>query len=126
MSTPVDLNIVMPYGATMVGDGTVRASLATPHPKQHSTTGLKLAAGPCRVSASWAGAQAVELRLYGKGDAFKRVLTTINSGGDGHCRRTRWGLHPARRKNQPTRRNHRHSRGVPAQLRVARRAGAVV
>lgn len=82
MTTPsVDLNIVMPYGVTVVGDGTIRAALATQHSKQHSTTGLKLAAGPCRVSASWAGAQDVELRLYGKGDAFKRVLTTINSGG---------------------------------------------
>lgn len=81
MSTPVDLNIVMPYGATMVGDGTQYAKLAKPHPKQNGGSSLNLPDGPCRVAASWAGnPDTVSVNMY-EGRNFVRTLGKIQAGG---------------------------------------------
>lgn len=88
MSTPVDLNIVMPYGATMVGDGTQYAKLAKPHPKQNGGSSLNLPDGPCRVAASWAGnPDTVSVNMY-EGRNFVRTLGKIQAGGGGRSWRT--------------------------------------
>ena len=81
MTTP-DLNIVMPYGVTLEGDGTVYAKIPKDHPKRLNPTRLALPSlQPCRVSASWAeNPNPVDVNLY-NGNRFVRTLATIQAGG---------------------------------------------
>ena len=83
MSTPVDLNITMPYGVTMVGDGTNNPKLAAPHPKQMQNFGLKLPPGPCRIAASWEGEEKVGIVVQTNGTRNYRTIGNIpeKSGG---------------------------------------------
>lgn len=77
MTSPnINLDGVLPYGVTVVGDGTSRiAKVATPS-KQASNERLSLPGGPVRVSASWSGSEAVRLTLAGVG-----YPVTIPAGG---------------------------------------------
>lgn len=79
MTSPsVDLDGIMPYGVTVVGDGTSRmAKVATPA-KQATNERLSLPGGPVRVSASWSGSEAVRLTLAGVG-----YPVNIPAGGGG-------------------------------------------
>ena len=128
MSTPVDLNIVMPYGVTVEGAGSRNARIVTESAQTSSDIALKLPDGPCRVAASWDGPESVRLVHTGHGYPVK-----IPAGGgvslrDGRYRRDegRNDL-PAKHFVFATRGGRaRHYRGLPAQLRVAHRAGAVV
>lgn len=127
MSTPVDLNIVMPYGVTVEGNGSRNARIVTNSAQASSDIALKLPDGPCRVAASWDGPEAVRLVHTGHG-----YPVTIPAGGvslrDG-CYRRYEGRNdlPAERFVFATRGGRaRHHRGLPAQLRVAHRAVAVV
>ena len=130
MTTPsVDLNIVMPYGVTVRSKGTVIPSLVGTHPKQNNNVSLRLPAGPCRVAASWEGTEEMRLVVQNQAEATSRTVATIASGGGGAhrhglCRGCRGRLGVPLRSE--INRNHRHHRGLPAQLRVARRAQAVV
>lgn len=83
MSTPVDLNITMPYGVTVVGDGTNNPKLAAPHPKQMQNFGLKLPPGPCRIAASWEGDEKVGVVVQTSGTRNYRTVGNIpeKSGG---------------------------------------------
>lgn len=126
MSTPVDLNIVMPYGVTVEGDGSRNARIVTNSAQSSSDFALKLPDGPCRVAASWDGPEAVRLVHTGHG-----YPVTIPAGGvslrDGCYRRDE------RRNNLPAEHlvfatrggRARHHRGVPAQLRIATRKAVV-
>lgn len=130
MSTPVDLNITMPYGVTVVGDGTNNPKLAAPHPKQMQNFGLKLPPGPCRIAASWEGDEKVGVVVQTNGTRNYRTVGNIpeKSGGcssrDVHRRGGRKRLRVPQRVLAPVG-NEGHSRGLPAQLRVARRGGGV-
>lgn len=68
MTSPnINLDGVLPYGVTVVGDGTSRmAKVATPA-KQATNERLSLPGGPVRVSASWSGPETVRLTLAGVG-----------------------------------------------------------
>ena len=81
MTTP-DLNIVMPYGVTMEGDGTTYAKIPKNHPKRLNPSRFALPnLQPCRVSASWAeNPNPVDVNLY-NGNRFVRTLATIQAGG---------------------------------------------
>ena len=128
MSTPVDLNIVMPYGATMVGDGTQYAKLAKPHPKQNGGSSLNLPDGPCRVAASWAGnPDTVSVNMY-EGRNFVRTLGKIQAGGvvHGERRREGWVLRAMRFFVSYPSKHDRHSRSVPHQRRAVATRKAVV
>ena len=131
MTTP-NVEIVMPYGVTVVGDGTNNPKLATSHPKQLQNFGLKLPPGPCRIAASWEGEENVGIVVQTSGTRNYRTVGNIpeRSGGGcpsghGHSRGRRERLRVPQRI-QTSVGHERHSRGLPAQLRVARRAGAVV
>ena len=76
MSTPVDLNIVMPYGVTVEGDGSRNARIVTESTQSNSDFALKLPDGPCRVAASWDGPESVRLVHTGHG-----YPVTIPAGG---------------------------------------------
>lgn len=81
MTTPsVDLNIAMPYGVTVEGDGDVKPRIVTRSPKASENDNLALPNGPCRVTASWEGSETVHLYVYvpGRG-TFRRG--TIPAGG---------------------------------------------
>lgn len=67
MSTPVDLNIVMPYGVTVDGAGSRNARIVTNSTQASSDIALKLPDGPCRVAASWDGPESVRLTHQGHG-----------------------------------------------------------
>lgn len=127
MSTPVDLNIVMPYGVTVESDGSRNARIVTNSAQTSSDIALKLPDGPCRVAASWDGPEAVRLVHTGHG-----YPVTIPAGGvslrDGRYRSDegRNDLPAKRVKHYARQGRARHYRGLPAQLRVAQRAGAVV
>lgn len=128
MSTPVDLNIVMPYGVTVAGDNTRYAKIPKEHPKRLNESRLAVPPGPVRVSASWRDNDSpIDVNLY-NGRSYVRNLATIPAGGVDPCaaRRTRRRLHPNAGNVQHPRRHYRDTRNLPAQLRVARRAGAVV
>lgn len=68
MTSPnINLDGVLPYGVTVVGNGTSRtAKVATPA-KQATKERLSLPGGPVRVSASWSGPETVRLALAGVG-----------------------------------------------------------
>lgn len=129
MSTPIDLNVVMPYGVTVVGDGTNNPKLAAEHPKQMQNFGLKLPPGPCRIAASWEGDEKVGVVVQTNGTRNYRTVGNIpeKSGGgcssrDVHSRGGRKRLRVPQRVPAPIR-HERHSRGLPAQLRnIASRA----
>lgn len=66
MSTPIDLNVVMPYGVTMEGDGTSKAKPVT-NPGKKVGDNVVLPVGPVRIGASWDGPQAVKVGVYRPG-----------------------------------------------------------
>lgn len=77
MSTPVDLNIAMPYGVTVEGDGVGRkATSVTKSKNLLNQNDLALFSGPCRVAVSWSGPESVRLTLAGVG-----YPATIPAGG---------------------------------------------
>lgn len=108
MSTPVDLNIVMPYGVTVESDGSRNARIVTNSAQTSSNIALKLPDGPCRVAASWDGPEAVRLVHTGHG-----YPVTIPAGGG---IAPGWPLSARRRAKRSTCRTPR--------LRHSRRAGA--
>ena len=108
MSTPVDLNIVMPYGVTVESAGSRNAQIVTNSAQASSNIALKLPDGPCRVAASWDGPEAVRLVHTGHG-----YPVTIPAGGG---IAPGWLLSALRRAKRSTCRTSR--------LRHSRRAGA--
>ena len=77
MSTPVDLNIAMPYGVTVEGDGQSRKAVpVTKSSKVDSGNRLRLTSGPCRIAASWSGPEEVRVTIFGVGYPL-----TIPAGG---------------------------------------------
>ena len=129
MSTPVDLNIAMPYGVTVEGDGVNRTAIPIGNSDKILSGGyVKLPAGPCRVAVSWSGSESVRAVLPGVG-----YPVTLEAGGvplrDRRYRREGRRQNPApKHRLNPTRQGRaRHHRGVSHRVhRVARRAGAVV
>lgn len=82
MTTPsVDLNIVMPYGVTVRSKGAAIPSIVGTHPKQNNGVSLKLPAGPCRIAASWEGAEDMSLIVQNQAVATSRTVATIPGGG---------------------------------------------
>ena len=84
MTTPIT-DVPMPYGVTVTSDGTAYAQVPA-NKKSKSEFGLLLTPGPCRVQASYAGPESVELRLYGMQGkvgryGLKRILEAIPAGG---------------------------------------------
>lgn len=128
MSTPVDLNIVMPYGYTVGGS------------KDYSwltrvdgrSANIDLVPGPCRVVASWAGPEKVTLNLVRGNERIALDTIPEKAGGvaqfsDGHRRRYRGRPGASRSVTPHHDRRDRNHRGVPGGgHRVANRAGAVV
>lgn len=110
MSTPVDLNIVMPYGVTVEGAGSRNARIVTESTQASSDIALKLPDGPCRVAASWDGPESVRLVHTGHGYPVK-----IPAGGGIALG---WLLSALRRAKLSTCRTLR--------LRRLRRAGAAL
>lgn len=128
MTTPVD--IVMPYGVTVVGDGSNYPAIDGDHPRKVTGSSIELTPGPCKVSASWEGPDRAILQVSNGGKT--RSLATIpekTGGGVTFC-------HGAHRGTQggsciPLREQahggcDRHLGGLPAQFRVTDYAGAVV
>lgn len=123
MTSPnINLDGVLPYGVTVVGDGTSRmAKVATPS-KQASNERLSLPGGPVRVSASWSGSEAVRLTLAGVG-----YPVNIPAGGggvpfwDGGRRLEEWRLCLSGIDQQRAiiRGGSRHYRGVPTPANLA-------
>ena len=126
MSTTID--IVMPYGYT-VGGAKDSAWLTR---VDGSTANVALKEGPCRVVASWAGPERVDLNLIRGSERITLDTIPAKAGGvtqfkDGYCRRYQGRRGTSRSVTSYYNRRNRHHRGLPARLnRVARRAGAVV
>ncbi|PZP03567.1 MAG: hypothetical protein DI609_00820 [Corynebacterium urealyticum] len=75
MSTPVNLNIVMPYGATMLPDSALKEW------SMRDKTGamdIPVPDGPCRIAASWAGKTPVQLIVVNGGSSV--TLADIPGG----------------------------------------------
>lgn len=133
MSTPVDLNIVMPYGATVVGAGSRIPLITGPAPNKRDAAALNLTPGPCRIAASWSGPDALDICVMTEGAAAATVVGQIPAGGgttfdDGSLRgdSKTVGLSAGRLRREARSRCHRHHRGLPDGVhRVAHRAGAV-
>ncbi len=127
MSTPVDLNVVMPYGVTVRSKGTAIPSIVGTHPKQNNNVSLSLPAGPCRVAASWEGAEDMRLVVQNQSEATSRTVATIPSGGGAHRHGLRRGSRG--RLGVPHRseinRHHRHHRGLPARHAAVTRKAVV-
>lgn len=64
MTTP---DFVMPYGVTVEGSGGRNATIVTNSSQAYSSFALNLPDGPCRVAASWNGAESVRLVHTGHG-----------------------------------------------------------
>ena len=83
MSTPVDLNIVMPYGYTVGGE----KDYAWLTRMDSNSANIDLVPGPCRVVASWAGPEKVTLNLVRGGERIE--LDTIPAKAGGGSRNSR-------------------------------------
>lgn len=81
MTTP-NINIVMPYGATMEGDGTARAKPVT-NPGKRVSNNVLLPVGPVRIGASWDGPQSVKVCVYrpGVGTVILGTIPEKTGGG---------------------------------------------
>lgn len=126
MTTPsVDLNIAMPYGVTVQGDGSNYPSIVGEHSKKATNSSISLPAGPCRVAASWEGPDNISLQVVSGGKMRKLANLPEKAGGGAHChghrRRSRRGSNPSLRIEAHAR-GHGHLGGLPAQLRVAIKA----
>lgn len=99
MTTP-NVEIVMPYGVTVVGDGTNNPKLAAEHPKQMQNFGLTLPPGPCRIAASWEGDEKVGVVVQTNGTRNYRIVGNIpeKSGGGVHVK----GCSPSGRSKTTT------------------------
>lgn len=62
MTTPIE-ELVMPYGATVEGNGSWWPAIVGAHPMKNTSSSLNLVPGPCRVSASWDGENNVDVGL---------------------------------------------------------------
>lgn len=126
MTTPT-IDFVMPYGVTVEGDGVTRTATPVTKSKNLRSGWVSLMPGPCRVAVSWSGPETVRLVLAGVG-----YPVTIPAGGvsvrDGCCRCQGGRPDLSRKRHRPAAHQGRtrHYRGLPPQLRVAHRAGAVV
>ena len=129
MTTPsVDLNIAMPYGVTVEGNGGRSPVIVGDHPKKNNDVSLNVTPGPVRIAASWSGPESMQVMVDNTATGESRVVATLpeNGGGSTLCHGcSRSGQKTARLsgRRQRTRtlvERHRHHRGVPAQLRVAR------
>ena len=130
MSTPI-VDIPMPYGVTVLGDGTNVPKPAARHPKQNGTAGLSLQPGPCRVSVSWEGPEEIKVILQ-NGPNYRTFDTIPEKAGGGvssedvHRRCDPRGLClPCRIGPDSRFWPPRHDRGLSSQLDLAP-AGAVV
>lgn len=83
MSTPVDLNIVMPYGVTVEGNGFSNPAIVGAHPKKASGVALSLTPGPCRVAVSWEGPEQVGVMVQNQAAGTSRNVSSIAAGGGG-------------------------------------------
>lgn len=82
MSTPVDLNITMPYGVTIEGNGSKLPQIVGSHPKRRTSISLNIPSGPCRVGLSWDGPEGIQLLHYSGGS--QRIIAgeiTAKTGG---------------------------------------------
>lgn len=84
MSTPI-VDIPMPYGVTVLGDGTNIPKPAARHPKQNGVAGLSLQPGPCRVSVSWEGPEKISVILQ-NGPNYRTFDTIPEKAGGGLVR----------------------------------------
>lgn len=123
--------IVLPYGVTV--HSTTSGYMNVPdHKYKRGSAGLLLKPGPCKVQASYAGPEQVEVRLYGTSGkrntyGLKRVLEVIPSGGgkpfvkDSHhwCRRRRLGANAGKLRISRGR-TYRNHRGIPDSGHIAR------
>ena len=85
----------LPYGVVVESNGDSWPKIRGTHPMAANTSGLKLpdAGGPCRVVASWSGANACETHLYRAGK-FLMVLDKISAGGSRSSRMVTVGAVP--------------------------------
>lgn len=81
MTTP-NVEIVMPYGVTMEGDGTNKAKPVT-NPGKQIGDNVVLPVGPVRIGASWDGPQAVKVGVYrpGIGNIVLGTIPEKRGGG---------------------------------------------
>lgn len=84
MPTPL-VDIPMPYGVTVLGDGTNIPKPAARHPKQNGVAGLSLQPGPCRVSVSWEGPEKISVILQ-NGPNYRTFDTIPEKAGGGLVR----------------------------------------
>lgn len=83
MSTPVDLNIVMPYGYTVGG----RLDAVWQGRVDGGGAHVDLPEGPCRVMASWSGPEKAALTLVNPDK--RTVLAEIPAQAGGGSRNSR-------------------------------------
>ena len=83
MTTPT-IDFVMPYGATVEGDGTWYPKIVGDHPMKNTSSSLNLVPGPCRIAASWDGENGADVVLTTGGEV-KRVahIPAKNQRGGG-------------------------------------------
>lgn len=83
MTTPnVDINIVMPYGVTVEGNGSKFAPPTKPHSQRVGTTGIALPDGPCLVKATWdSNPVDIDVRVLDSTSSIVRKIGTLKTGG---------------------------------------------
>ena len=119
MTTP-EVEIVMPYGVTVEGDGESKRGNFITESKYAPVGNLRLPAGPSNVHFSWGGPDEVHLRMYVPGMGIKTKGTIPRGGGalshgSNRIGRQRFGL--PRRNETSFEGRSRHSICLPAGLR---------
>ena len=82
MTTP-EVEIVMPYGVTLEGDGARDAKIVGSHPQAAGDVYLNIPSGPCRIGFSWEGPEEMRCYVANRGPGMLRFVGSLpaKSGG---------------------------------------------
>lgn len=80
MTTP-NVEIAMPYGVTVQGDGSNYPAIVGEHSKKVTASSIEIPAGPCRVAASWEGTDKIALQVVSGGKARTLAQLPEKAGG---------------------------------------------
>ena len=69
--------LVMPYGATVEGNGSWWPAIVGDHPMKNTSSSLNLVPGPCRIAASWDGENGADVVLTTGGEAVSYTHLTL-------------------------------------------------
>ena len=109
MTTP-EVEIVMPYGVTLEGDGARDAKIVGSHPQAAGDVYLNIPSGPCRIGFSWEGPEEMRCYVTNRGPGMIRFVGSLPAKSGGGAFSGCYGRRGRGRHGQTLFPNRHHSR----------------